>query len=130
MLADLEGKGRRIRTVAIPIWVKQGINAWMTADGIEGGRLLRSVSKSGKVNRDTLSDWAVWSVVEHSSKQIGIERLGAHDLRRTCAKLCRKSGGDLEQIKFLLSHSSIQTTERYVGSDQEIVVAVNDNLGL
>jgi hypothetical protein len=49
------------RTVAIPIWVKQGINAWMTAAGIEDGRLLRSVSKSGKINRDTLSDWAVWS---------------------------------------------------------------------
>jgi site-specific recombinase XerD len=31
VLADLEGKGRRIRTVAIPIWVTQGINAWMTA---------------------------------------------------------------------------------------------------
>src|SRR6202030_1192100 len=44
VLADLEGKGRRIRTVAIPIWVKQGINAWMTAAGIEDGRLLRSVS--------------------------------------------------------------------------------------
>nr|WP_278045540.1 tyrosine-type recombinase/integrase [Edaphobacter modestus] len=28
VLADLEGKGRRIRTVAIPIWVKHGINAW------------------------------------------------------------------------------------------------------
>jgi len=130
VLADLEGKGRRIRTVAIPIWVKQGINAWMTAAGIEDGRLLRSVSKSGKVNRDTLSDWAVWSVVEQSSKQIGIEHFGAHDLRRTCAKLCRKNGGDLEQIKFLLGHSSIQTTECYLGSDQEIVVAVNDNLGL
>jgi hypothetical protein len=55
VLADLEGKGRRIRTVAVPIWVKQGINAWMTAADIEDGRLLRSVSKSGKVNRDTLS---------------------------------------------------------------------------
>jgi site-specific recombinase XerC len=55
VLADLEGKGRRIRTVAIPIWVKQGINAWMTAASIEDGRLLRSVSKSGKVNRNTLS---------------------------------------------------------------------------
>jgi len=130
VLADLEGKGRRIRTVAIPIWVKLGINAWMTAAGIEDGRLLRSVSKSGKVNRDTLSDWAVWSIVEQSSKQIGIEHFGAHDLRRTCAKLCRKNGGDLEQIKFLLGHSSIQTTERYLGSDQEIAVAVNDNLGL
>lgn len=30
----------------------------MTAAGIEDGRLLRSVSKSGKVNRETLSDWA------------------------------------------------------------------------
>jgi integrase len=129
-LADLESKGRRIRTVAIPIWVKQGINAWMTAAGIEDGRLLRSISKSGKINRDTLSDWAVWSVVEQSSQQIGIEHFGAHDLRRTCAKLCRKNGGDLEQIKFLLGHSSIQTTERYLGSEQDIEIAVNDNLGL
>jgi len=64
VLADLEGKGRRIRTVAIPIWVKHGINAWMTAAGIEKGQLLRSVSKSGKINRDSLSDRAVWSIVE------------------------------------------------------------------
>jgi len=65
VLADLEGKGRRIRTVAVPIWVKQGIEAWTAAAEIDKGRLLRSVSKSGKVNRDSLSDWAVWSVVEH-----------------------------------------------------------------
>ena len=44
--------------------------------------------------------------------------------------LCRKNGGDLEQIKFLLGHSSIQTTERYLGSEQDIEIAVNDNLGL
>jgi integrase len=130
VLADLEGKGRRIRTVAIPIWVKLGIDAWTTAAGIDKGRLLRSVSKSGKINGDTLSDWAVWSVVEQSSKQIGIERFGAHDLRRTCARLCRKNGGDLEQIKLLLGHSSIQTTERYLGAEQDIEIAVNDNLGL
>ncbi len=129
VLADLEGKGRRIRTVAVPLWVKHGINAWMTAAGIEEGPLLRSIAKGGKVG-ESLSDWAVWSVVEQSAKQIGIERFGAHDLRRTCAKLCRKSGGDLEQIKFLLGHSSIQTTERYLGSEQEIAVAVNDSLGL
>ena len=54
----------------------------------------------------------------------------AHDLPRTCAKLCRKSDGDLEQIKFLLGHSSILTTERHLGSEQEISVAVNDRLGL
>ena len=130
VIADLRGKGGRIRTVAIPVWVKNAIDAWMTSAAIDEGRLLRSVAKNGKLNRDRLSDWAVWSIVEQSAQQIGIEHFGAHDLRRTCAKLCRKGGGDLEQIKFLLGHSSIQTTERYLGSEQEIAVAVNDNLGL
>ena len=74
-------------------------NSRMSAAGIEDGLLLRSISKGGKIG-DTISDWAIWSVVEQSAKEIGIERSGAHDLRRTCAKLCRKAGGDLEQIKF------------------------------
>jgi len=130
VLADLVGKGRRVRTVAVPLWVKQGINAWMAAAGIEEGRLLRSIGKGGKRIGNALSDWAVWDVVQRSAQEIGIERFGAHDLRRTCAKLCRKAGGDLEQIKFLLGHSSIQTTERYLGSEQEIAIAVNDNLGI
>lgn len=130
VIADLQGKGGRVRTVAVPLWVKQAVNAWMTAAGVEDGRLLRSMNKAGKLKRDQLNDGAIWSVVEASAKMIGIEHFGAHDLRRTCAKLCRKNGGDLEQIKFLLGHSSIQTTERYLGSEQDIAVAVNDNLGL
>ncbi len=92
--------------------------------------MLRSIRKGGKKIGKELSNWAVWSVVVQAAKEIGIERFGAHDLRRTCAKLCRKSGGDLEQIKFLLGHSSIQTTERYLGAEQEIAIAVNDSLGL
>ncbi len=111
------------------VWVKHGINAWQAAASVEDGPLLRSIRKGGKVGA-SLSDWAIWAVVTASARQIGIERFGAHDLRRTCAKLCRKSGGNLEQIKFLLGHSSIQTTERYLGSEQEIAVAVNDSLGL
>jgi integrase len=91
-----------------PIWIKQAIDTWITAAKIEKGRLLRPLSKSGKMVGDELGDWAIWSVVELSSKQIGIEHFGAHDLRRTCAKLCRKNGGGMEQIKFLLSHSLIQ----------------------
>ncbi|MDX6459468.1 MAG: integrase/recombinase XerC [Acidobacteriaceae bacterium] len=130
VIADLCGKGNRIRTVAVPLWGKHAIGAWVDSAELLEGKLFRSVSKGGKVARSSLSDWAVWSVVQQSAEQIGIERFGAHDLRRTCAKLCRKSGGDLEQIKFLLGHSSIQTTERYLGSEQEIAIAVNDNLGL
>lgn len=45
MIADLHGKGGRIRTVAVPVWVQQGINAWMTEAKIDEERLLRSLSK-------------------------------------------------------------------------------------
>lgn len=129
VLSDIRGKGNRVRTVAVPISSKQAVNAWQTAAGIEEGPLFRSIRKNGKVGQ-SLSDWAVWDIVTASAREIGVERFGAHDLRRTCAKLCRKAGGDLEQIKFLLGHSSIQTTERYLGSEQDIAVAVNDSLGL
>jgi integrase len=130
VIVDLVGKGRRLRTGAVPHSVKQSVVQWTTAAGITEGPLLRSVSKSGKVGKTALGAWSVWSVVERCASEIGIKDFGPHDLRRTCAKLCRKSGGDLEQIKFLLGHSSIQTTEQYLGSEQEIAVAVNDRWSL
>jgi integrase len=88
------------------------------------------IGSGGKIRGATLGDWAIRSVVEQAAKRIGIERFGARDLRQTCAKPCRKGVGDLEQIKFLLGHGSIQTPERYLGAEQDIVLAVNDNLGL
>jgi len=65
------------------------------------------------------------------ARQAGlVDKLAPHDMRRTCARLCRESGGDLEQIQFLLGHASIQTTERYLGSRQNLKEAVNDSLRL
>jgi hypothetical protein len=53
-----------------------------------------------------------------------------HDLRRTCARLCHESGGELEEIQFLLGHVSAQPTERYLGCKQRLREAVNDKIGL
>lgn len=53
----------------------------------------------------------VWHIVKESAKSIGVAKLAPHDLRRTCARLCHASGGELEQIQFLLGHVSVQTTE-------------------
>ena len=49
----------------------------------------------------------------------------------TTPQLCtlsRSKGGELEQIQFLLGHESILTTERYLGSEQDLKNAVNDAL--
>jgi integrase len=135
VLADLRGKGGRVRTVAVPLWVRQGIEAWTSAASIEEGKLLRRIGRGGAeregtVRKQPLGAASIRLIVEQAAADIGIVGLAPHDLRRTCAKLCRKAGGDLEQIKFLLGHSSIQTTERYLGSEQDIAIAVNDSIGL
>jgi integrase len=76
-----------------------------------------------------LSTTAVLGIVAEYAAHLSLQ-LSPHDLRRTCAKLCRLSGGALEQIQFLLGHASVQTTERYLGGKQELQVAVNDKLGV
>ena len=102
----------------------------MTAAGVSSGRVFRAINKGGRVWGDGLTANIIWSVVQIYAAEIGVPRLAPHDLRRTCAKLCRAAGGDLEQIQLLLGHASIATTERYLGSRLELVNAVNDDLGL
>jgi site-specific recombinase XerD len=106
------------------------LKEWLSAAEIDPGSILRKVTKMGRIWGDCLTEKAVWHVVKACAKRIGVEKLAAHDLRRTCAKLCQASGGELEQIQFLLGHVSVQTTERYLGSKQRIRLAVNDHIGI
>ena len=100
------------------------------AAGISGGRLFRRVSSAGKVWGERATEKLVWHVVKEFAAKIGVNELAPHDLRRTCARLCRAAGGELEQIQFLLGHVSVQTTERYLGCTQRISSAVNDRIGI
>ncbi len=69
-------------------------------------------ARDSKVVGDGLSAWAVWSVVEQSAKQIGIERFGAHDLRRTCANVWSAA---LSQAKSDLTGWSAQMYSTFGG---------------
>lgn len=130
VLVDILGKGRRVRTVAVPPWVKVAMDTWIAAAAIREGAIFRAIRKGGASWGDGLTAGAILQIVRSYAGRLGLNQLAPHDLRRTSAKLCRKRGGDLEQIKFLLGHESIQTTERYLGSEQDLVTAVNDNIGL
>jgi integrase len=130
VIADLIGKGRHIRTVPVPGWVKHALDAWTEAAGIVSGTIFRRVNRLDEVWGDGLTPKAVWHVVKGAARRAGIKDLAPHDLRRTCARLCHLAGGELEQIQFLLGHASVQTTERYLGCKQKLRHAVNDNMGL
>jgi integrase/recombinase XerD len=130
VLLDLQGKGRRVRTVPVPLWVKRLLDRWLDETGITEGPLFRTLRKGGRLDPEgkPVSEDLIYTLVRHSGAAIGHPELTPHDLRRTCAKLCRKAGGDLEQIQLLLGHASIQTTERYLGTKQDLVQAVNDRV--
>jgi site-specific recombinase XerD len=110
--------------------VKALLDDRVQAANLTTGKLFRRVHKTGKAWGGGLTEKAVWNVVREHARKAGIEKLAPHDLRRTCARLCHASGGELEQIQFLLGHVSIQTTERYLGCWQRIRSAVNDRIGI
>src|SRR6202451_2251304 len=60
---DFLGKGNKIRSVAVPLWVKQAIDGWLQTAGIEKGPIFRRVSASGRVGEDALTERAVWQLV-------------------------------------------------------------------
>ncbi len=119
-----------VRTVPVPDWVRTELDDWLAAAAIDRGKLFRRVNKVGRTWGDGMTVKAVWHIVKESARNIGVAKLAPHDMRRTCARLCHASGGELEQIQFLLGHVSVQTTERYLGCKQRIRSAVNDRIGI
>jgi site-specific recombinase XerD len=130
VIVDLIGKGRHIRTVPVPDWVKSAVDLWMAGSGICTGWVFRCVNKSGAIWGHGITEKVVWYAVRECAARAGIANLAPHDLRRTCARLCHVAGGELEQIQFLLGHVSVQTTEQYLGCKQRLNNAVNDRIGI
>jgi site-specific recombinase XerD len=129
-IVDLVGKARHLRTVPVPDWVKSAIDSWLVSAGVSEGRIFRCVCRAGKAWGDGVTERVIWHVVKECAQKASIDNLAPHDLRRTCARLCRDAGGELDQIQFLLGHVSVQTTERYLGCKQRLRNAVNDRIGI
>jgi site-specific recombinase XerD len=129
-IVDLVGKHGRVRTAPMPTWVKVAIDAWTGPACVAAGHVFRPVNKAGSVTGERLGEKVVWQMLKEYAAAVGVPGIAPQDLRRTCAKLCRAAGGELEQIQMLLGHASVQTTERYLGTRQDLVHAPNDAIRL
>jgi integrase len=67
--------------------------------------------------------WGYEVICRASSALLSVLKFRFLEVTSTCAKLCRKAGGGLEQIQLLLGHASIQTTERSLGTEQALAHA-------
>jgi integrase len=129
-IVDLVGKHGRVRTIPMPTWVKVATDAWTSAAGVADGYVFRPVNRAGQAQGVGLSEKVVWQLLQGYAAAAGVPGIAPHDLRRSCAKMCRAAGGELEQIQLLLGHASVQTTERCLGTKQDLVHAPNDGIKL
>jgi site-specific recombinase XerD len=129
VIVDLVGKRNKIRSVPMPAWAKKAVDQWTTAAGIDSGMVFRPINKGGHLSGDSMTDQAIRNVVTEYGVALGFD-VAPHDLRRTFAKLAHKGGSGLDQIQLSLGHGSIQTTERYLGVEQDLSSAPCDHLGL
>src|ERR1039457_1758786 len=129
-IVDLVGKHGRVRTIPMPTWVKVAIDAWTSAAALAEGHVLRPVNRADEVQGEHMTEKVVWQLLQPYATAAGVPGIAPYDLRRSCAKMCRAAGGELEQIQLLLGHASVQTTERYLGTRQDLVHAPNDGIKL
>ena len=127
VLARVFGPHRRERTVSLPSWAKQALDGWLKASKIRAGAIFRAVNRDGSVLDRALSAPMILATVAAYGKSVGV-RVAPRDLRHTCARLCRRSGADLEEIQSLLGHANIQATGRYLGKTHTAAEAANDRL--
>lgn len=130
VIVDLEGKGRRVRSVPVPSFAVAALQAWTQATGFSTGRVFRPVNRGGNVAAETMTAQSIFETVKKYAADIGLPDIAPHDLRRTFAKLAHKGRAAMEQIQICLGHASIQTTERYLGIQQDFQDSPVDRLGL
>jgi len=89
--------------------------------------LLGKVNKGGRFVGQGMTATAIYGVVLRYEKLLKVT-VKPHDLRRTFGKLAHKGGARIEQIQRSYGHASIQTTEKYLGIDQDLEDAPCDHL--
>jgi len=129
VIVNLVGKRNKTRSVPMPSWAKTRIDAWAEAAGLFQGRIFRAVNKGGRVVGEGMSAQSVYRAVQFNADALSLG-VAAHDLRRSYAKLAHKGGSPVDQIQLSLGHASLQTTEVYLGIDQDLQDAPCDHLGL
>jgi site-specific recombinase XerD len=130
VIVDIVGKRDKMRTVPMPNWAKAAIDSWKTVAHLEEGFVFRRVNKGDNLMGESITPQTIRDIVVSYAEKLKNEGIAPHDLRRTFAKLAHKGGSPIDQIQLSLGHDSIQTTEKYLGVEQDLTNAPCDHLGL
>ena len=96
VIVNLVGKGKRLRTIPVPSWSKELLDAWLRHSGVIEGKVFRRVLKGGTRQEAGVTANVVWYAVKRCASQAGIANLAPHDpsshLRPPVPWLWRRTG--------------------------------------
>ena len=91
---------------SIECWVEQ-------ARGDLPGPLFNRIIKNDEIQDKGLTSQAIYSILKERGLKSNLEKFTPHDLRRTYATWLLEGGENLEVVRDMMRHSSIQTTQKY-----------------
>jgi len=114
------GKGDKKRLVPYGdmVWCLAIVDRWMQRAGITAGAVFRGLYRGGRTLRpNRLKVRQIENIVGSYPVMIDgkMQRLAAHDLRRSYAKLLYNGDTDRLAIRDNLGHASVATTDGYIG---------------
>ena len=133
VIADLLGKGGRVRTIPMPSPVRRAVESWLVASGRDLRRdslIFVAMRRGDQIANEALTDDAIYKMVRDYGAMIGHADLAPHDLRRTFAKLANAGGARLEDVSSALGHASLVTTQRYLGLGLNLKDGAPSKVGL
>src|ERR1700690_1020193 len=80
-IVDLVGKHGRVRTIPMPAWVKNAIDAWTAEAAVAAGHLFRPVNRGDQVRGMKMSQKVVWQILKTYVAAAGLPDIAPHDLR-------------------------------------------------
>lgn len=112
--AKVFGKGRKERIVFMGDKLCHDLHRYITfhrrAPEDEKGLFVSSVAPYKQLTRD-----GIITMVKRAQHAVGVKgKCGPHKLRHTMATQYIKNGGEVAHLRFMLGHTNITTTQRYV----------------
>ena len=85
-IVDLIGKHNRVRTIPMPTWVKNAVDAWSATAAVNDGHLFRPVHQGDQVCGLRISEKVIWQLLH----RMQLQQVFPVSLPTTCAVAAQK----------------------------------------
>ena len=109
----VRGKGNKERAAYIDNGAADAMGEWLRVRGDVPGPLFCPVTQTGEVVVRSMTDQAIYAILQSRAAKANVRAFSPHDLRRSCVSDLLDAGVDISVVQRLVGHANVTTTARY-----------------